>query len=366
MRKITVLFITITLCTIFLQATSYGFSLNVSPPSVRLSIPPGGTESSTITIENKSDSSSIDMRAYVEDWDYAEDGSKQFHPPGTTPRSCARWINIYPKMFHLEPKARIGIQYTISVPQDAEGGHYAVIFFESIVGDDEAEGNLMVRFAGRIGTIMYQETEGKTDKSGSIVSFECGRPDQNKPLKIKVSFKNEGNAQISAEGIMNIIDAEGNIFGRKELGPIDTLPGSTREYETEWLGELEEGEYDVIVTFDAGLDIPLVAETTIKVGSFAEIDKLAIDTSGEVPVIAIIINNTGNLNARIGGKIDILNETGEVIESVPIKKTLVAPNSKKELKTEPEKALPAGQYKAKAIVSFNDKELRQEEAFSVR
>ena len=365
MRRYAALFIIIGLFVIFSQTPSYSFSINVSPPSIHLSTPPGGTDSGTITVENKSDSS-IDMQAYVEDWVYNPDGSKKFLPPGSTPLSCAKWINIYPKKFHLEPKDRMGVQYTISIPEDAEGGHYTVIFFESIVGDDDAEGELMVRFAGRIGTIIYQETKGKVDKSASIVSFECGRPDQNKPLEAKVIFKNEGNTYIKAEGVMQIIDGKGNIFGRRGLGPINTLPGDTMEYSTEWLGQLEEGEYDVIATFDTGLDTPLIAETKIKIVSGGGIEKLVVDTTKTPPVFTVIINNTGNLNTGLEGKIDLVNESEEVVETISLRKTLVAPDSKKELKAEADKVLRPGRYKAKAVILFGGKELIKEEVFSVK
>ena len=365
MKRFLALCIVIGFSLFFLQMPSYGFSINISPPSIHLTVAAGWTDSSTITVENKSEDP-IDMRAYVEDWVYDDAGGKKFHPPGSTPLSCAKWINLFPQKFHLEAQGKLGVQYTISVPEDAEGGHYAVIFFESIVGDAEAEGNVMVRFAGRIGSIIYQETEGKTDRRGSIVSFSCGRPDQNKPLKIKVAIKNEGNAHISATGVMNIIDAEGNIFGRKELGPINTLPGDTAEYETEWLGALDEGAYDVIATFDAGVDIPLVAETAITVASGAEIEKIEVDTSAEQAVFDVIIHNTGNRNLSISGKLEILNETGGVVDSISLKKTLIAPNGTKGLKAEPEAALAPGGYKAKATVLLGDKELIKEEIFSVR
>ena len=342
------------------------FSINVSPPSVRMSVPQGETRSGTITVENKTDKP-MDMRAYAEDWTYAPDGGKQFVPAGTTPLSCAKWISIHPQKFRVEANSRIGVQYTISIPADASGGHYAVIFFESVVSEGEAaSGNMMVRFAGRIGTIIYQETEGRVNRVGSITSFICGRPDQNSPLKLNLTLKNEGNTHIIAQGVANIIDKDGNVFGRKELGPINTLPGDTREYTAEWLGDLNEGTYDVIATLDTGLDSPLVAEAVLKVSSSGGIDKLDIDAGTNPPTFNIVINNTGNLNLKTEGKVDILSEAGALVASVPLKSVLVAPNSKKEIQQKAESALSAGKYKAKAIIIFQDKELTKEGDFSIK
>ena len=342
------------------------FSINVSPPSLRISAPPGETKSGTITVENKSDGP-MDIRVYTEDWVYAPDGSKQFLQAGTTPLSCAKWITTHPQKLHIEANSKAGVQYVISVPPDALGGHYAVIFFESVVSEGEAsKGNVMLRFSGRIGTIVYLEAEGFVKRTGSITSFTCGRPDQNSPLAINITLKNEGNTYIIAQGVINIIDKDGNIFGKKELGPINTLPGDTRNYKTEWLGDLEEGTYDVIATLDAGVDSPIVAETVLTVTSSGTIDRLDINTDTNQPAFNIVINNTGNLNAKAEGKIDISNDKGEIVQTIPLKSTLIAPNTKKEIQAKTETALTAGRYKAKAAIMFGGKELTKEGEFSIR
>ena len=342
------------------------FSINISPPSVRTSVPPGETKSGTITIENKSDAP-IDMRVYMEDWVYAPDGGKKFTQAGTTPLSCAKWITTHPQKLHVEANSHAGVQYTISVPPDSEGGHYAVIFFESVVNESEtAKGNVMLRFAGRIGTIIYLETEGKIKRVGSLTAFSCGRPDQNSPLAINMTLKNEGNTHIIAQGVVNIIDKDGNIFGRQEVGPINTLPGDTRDYKAEWLGDLKEGTYDVIATLDTGVDTPIVAETTLTVTSSGGIDKLDISAGTNQPTFNVVVNNAGNLNVKAGGKVDILNDKGEVAQSIILKSVLIAPSSKKEIQAKAETALAAGKYKARAIVTFGDKELTKEGDFSVK
>ena len=365
-KRVIILVMIFLLFSFFACRETLAFSINISPPSLRISAPPGETKTGTITVENKSDAA-VDMRVYMEDWIYAEDGGKKFIPSGTTPLSCAKWITTHPQKIHIEAKSKAGVQYVISVPPDALGGHFAVIFFESVVNEEEAaRGNVTVRFSGRIGTIIYMEAEGLVKRTGSITSFTCGRPDQNSPLAINMTLKNEGNTYIIAQGVMNIIDKEGNIFGRQELGPINTLPGDTRDYKTEWLGDLKEGTYDVIATLDAGVDTPLVAETVLIVTSSGAIDKIDINAGTNQPSFNIIMNNAGNLNVKTEGKIDIYNDKGAVIQTIPLKSTLVAPNTKKEIQAKAETALTPGQYKAKAVIMFGEKEMTKEGEFSIR
>ncbi len=367
MKKKTIILVFICLIfSFYVCGETLAFSINVSPPSLRLSAIPGETKTGTITVENKSDAA-VDMRVYMEDWVYTEDGGKKFMPPGTAPLSCAKWITTHPQKIHIEANSKAGVQYVISVPQDAEGAHFAVIFFESVVNEGEAAGgNVMVHFSGRIGTIIYMEAEGRVKRAGSIASFTCGRPDQNSPLAINMTLKNEGNTYITAKGVMNIIDKDGNIFGRQELGPINALPGDTRNYKTEWLGDLKEGTYDVIATLDTGFDTPLVAETVLTVTSSGMIDKLDIDAGTSQPSFNVVVNNAGNLNVKIEGKIDIYNDKGDVAQAIPLKSTLSAPNTKKEIRAKAETALAPGRYKAKAVIMFGEKEMTKEGDFSIR
>ena len=366
MKKYAALFVTTTVLLLFSQAACYGFALNISPPSFKATIKPGGTNSSTITVQNNSDGN-IGILAYVQDWTYNADGSKSFYAAGTTPLSCAKWIRLFPKKFQLEAKGSMGVQYTINMPEDAKGGYYAVIFFESIpVGEVEEEEGMMVRFAGRLGTIVYLETEGATIKKGDIESLFIAPPQSNKPLEMTLKFKNSGNAYINADGMLDIIDKEGNAFGKKRFGPINTLPGDTREAKVEWLGELEEGAYDAVVTLDIGTEEPIVEERKLVISSGGSVESFLVDSSSGKPSFCVSVKNTGNLNISVEGRIDILTENDELAKSLTLKKTLIAPGKKKELKDELEENLPEGTYTAKAVISLDGKEFIKEEVFFVK
>ncbi|MDP3789888.1 MAG: hypothetical protein Q8R48_05755, partial [Candidatus Omnitrophota bacterium] len=65
-------------------------------------------------------------------------------------------------------------------------------------------------------------------------------------------------------------------------------------------------------------------------------------------------------------KIDISNDKGEIVQTISMKSTLIAPNTKKEMPAKAETALTAGKYKAKAIIMFGGKEMTKEGEFSIR
>lgn len=351
---------------IILPPDLYALSLNISPPSFTAAVKPGGSASGKVDVFNKGDIA-VGILAYTQDWVYQGDGGKEFRAAGTTPLSCAKWIQLFPQKFEMEPNSTVSVQYSITVPQDAKGGYYAVIFFESVpTGDTADEAGMFIRFAGRLGAIVYLEVEGSTERKAAVESLSIEPPQSNKPLELKLAMKNTGNVYIGAEGVLNIMDDEGLIYGTQKFGPVNTLPGDTREYAAEWFGELEEGSYTAVVTLDIDGAEPLVEERTITVTSGGEITSVSADTSQPNASFKARVKNTGHLNIEAEGRVDIIDKAGAVAASAPLKKVLIAPNTEKELAGLSERVLAPGDYTARAVITVGSKELIKEEAFSVK
>jgi hypothetical protein len=366
MKKLVVICTLIFVSLIFFKTSSCAFSLNVSPPSFRAVVEPGGSTSGIITVMNTSDND-IGINVYAEDWLYKPDGSKSFHAAGTTPLSCAKWIRLFPKKFQIEPHGKMAVQYTISVPEDVKGGYYAVIFSESVpLGKEGQEGEMTVRFAGRLGTVVYLETEGRSTRKASVESLSITPPQSNKPLEMALSYKNNGNVWIGAEGTLNIMDGEGNIFGKERFGPVNTLPGDTAEAKVEWLGDLEEGTYYAVVTLDVGAAEPIVEEREIIISHGGTVKRFSVDISDGKPSFSVIAKNTGHLNINASGKIEVLAEDGEVVKSLDLGKSLIAPGKEKELNSSLSERLSNGTYTARAVISIGGREFTKEEVFFIK
>ena len=113
---------------------------------------------------------------------------------------------------------------------------------------------MAVKFAGRLGVIVYMNTDGRIIKDGRIFKLEGIPPTETSPLKINIGFENTGNTAMLSEGIVNIIDDEGNIYANEPIKKINSLPGDKIIRSITWPGELEAGEYDIVLTleFDDG------------------------------------------------------------------------------------------------------------------
>lgn len=249
----------------FLNVEAFAFTLGTDAPKLRLSIKPGETKAGAIQVNN-SGNKAVKVKAYLSDWVYKPegDGNKNFLPPGTTPLSCAKWVNLNPTEFELYPDETRSVNYLISVPKDASGGHYAVIFFESDMGVQEIKGS-QVKVRGRVGSLIYIESEGHVERKGEITDLKILPPQGGNPLMIEVSFANEGNVDLTAVGTFHVIDPKGNIYARDKLAEMYTLPGDKVKAVTKWSGTLQKGDYDVVLTYDLGNNQTIVKEAKLEI-----------------------------------------------------------------------------------------------------
>ncbi len=246
-----------------LVSAASAFSINVDPPSLWLSVKPGSSTSGKIIVENRGNDD-INVKAYAQDWVYAKDRSKEFKKAGTAKYSCSNWIAIYPSDFTLASKKSQEVSYTLTSPTDASGGYYSVIFFESRIPDlTGIQKRSNVVMSGRIGAIVYLDTDGRSDKLASIKTLSVEGPDTNNHINIDIQFANDGNTILSPEGNVIITDSTSRLYAKIDLKKFYVLQGETVSVKGSWFGGLKEGEYDVIATFDVGKDMPVSAKTTL-------------------------------------------------------------------------------------------------------
>ena len=255
------------LIVLFLAAPSVqAATIRLSSPKVELELAPGETYSGEISAENPADEE-IKTRIYLEDWAYSPGGTgeKKFMPMGSAPLSASRWITFSPAEDLIKPFGRTTVRYTITVPPDAKGGYYSVLFFETILGSTKDDEGVSVLVAGRIGALFFVQIKGTVEKTGTVEALEIKAPQGNKPVELITTFKNSGNVDITVAGNFLIMDSDGGVQGRGELNKIYTFPGTTEKGSTPWIGRLAKGNYQVLVTYDLGKGQSLVEEKTLTV-----------------------------------------------------------------------------------------------------
>lgn len=247
-------------------SNSEASTIRISNPKIELELAPGETYSGEISVENP-DNEEVKTKIYLEDWVYSPGGTgeKKFSPMGTQPLSCSRWIQFSPAQEMLKPYGRFTARYTISVPQDASGGYYSVLFFETILGTAQDEEGVNVLVSGRVGALFMVHVKGTVKRQGDVTEVKISPPSGNKPLEILTTFKNTGNVDIPLGGTFLLMDADGKVSARGDLQKIYTLPGVQETGTTQWVGRLPAGAYTLLLTYDLGQGQSIVKEETVTV-----------------------------------------------------------------------------------------------------
>ncbi|MBI4353497.1 MAG: hypothetical protein HY593_06215 [Candidatus Omnitrophica bacterium] len=241
-------------------------TIRINAPKIQLELEPGAAYTGEIIAENPT-GEETKAKIYLEDWVYAPGGTgeKIFSPAGSTPLSAGKWIAFSPAEETIKPFGRSIIRYTVKVPPDAKGTHYAVLFLETILGAQTNEEGVNVLVAGRIGALFFIEIKGTTQRGGEIRSLELKPPQGNSPLEIMTDFENTGSVDMTLGGNFLVMDKVEKIVGRGQLNKIYLFPGRREKGVTQWIGRLPEGEYKILLTYDLGKGQSLVEERSFVV-----------------------------------------------------------------------------------------------------
>ncbi len=253
--------------------------VRINKPKVFLNIAPGSYDSGEIQVDNNGDEA-VEVKAYLEDWIYkAQNGEKEFMPKATAPLSCSNWISFYPADFTIAVGGTQVVRYTVTVPKEAEGGHFSVLFFETGGGEMEKldeNGNVAtVKVLNRLGSLFYVEPEGKVKKTAEINNIDISQ-NLNK-LTLTFDFLNTGNTYITAKGTFNIMDSQGYVYARGELEEVFTQPKDKAQFRalvpTTNLGT---GNYDMLVNLDYENGGTLITEVSFSVEPSGAVTSLKI------------------------------------------------------------------------------------------
>lgn len=220
------------------------------PAKIRLIIAPSDVKTGSINVYNQSPDAK-DVKVYLEDWLYLPvcDGTKDFKPAGTTSLSAVGWIDFSPSEFMLPAYGKKVINYAVRVPKGAQGGHYAVLFFENYLGQQKtpAQG-VSVNLAVRVASLFYIEPKGSIERKVEISGFKIQKADGK--FYATVDLKNSGNVDITSRANFFIIDDKGVAFARGEFNEVYTFPNDSVVMTSSWKEPLPKGKYDFILTMD--------------------------------------------------------------------------------------------------------------------
>lgn len=186
-----------------------------------------------------------------------------------------KWMKIENPNFILDPQETITINFSISIPENAEnGGYYTVIFFEPKVSasNNNYQNKSSVEIVPKIGTlflISVGKREKPTDADFLTVS-EFSIPEkfhlkklensiinitglfstayaetiktfsvvETSQLQFNLNIKNNDTYHIKPSGKLAILSSDGKTIGETEIRKTTILPGKTRKIPADFSPEI--------------------------------------------------------------------------------------------------------------------------------
>lgn|GEM_PF-2150761 len=221
------------------------FSVQIVPAQVELVLEQGSNTDTWVSATNHG-IDPIDLAITVSDFTLSASGSFETLEPGHATYSAGRWLEMPLDALHLAPGETGSIDYTITVPPDAEpGGHYAAIIFETRpVESESTEEGSQVRIAGRVVAEVLITVPGPITRSLVVdsltvprIAFGAGAD------TVEVAVTNAGNVHLTPNGYVQTWGGLPAATFDQEFGQFTLLPGASRRFSVQlghqpWLGKM--------------------------------------------------------------------------------------------------------------------------------
>lgn len=256
MKKICFLPIVATVALASMLATpATAQSLGLAPAQVVQTFKPGVPFQFELTTANTGDSP-VEMSVEITDLWYNQNNEKTFAAPGTSPRSAANWIQFVPEHFEVPAHGSQKMKAVVTPPSDAKGGYYAVLFVKSKpqLSFDKSKDNKAVFTNMRIGCLVLLTADKTADYKIDVSDMKLTPPTSTAGLDLGFTIDNESNTHIFPWPRLAILDSKHKLVAKAEANMKRYLPGQKDAMHVDWTGNLDPGDYSVVLTISYGDD----------------------------------------------------------------------------------------------------------------
>ncbi|MBD3281196.1 hypothetical protein GF391_00430 [Candidatus Uhrbacteria bacterium] len=233
---------------IFGIATKQALAFAVSPVVIEHELAPGMSATGKIRVTNTQEDSA---RHYVFAQKFVpvgEEGRQQYIEPEDDITNFSQWFDINNTSYVIDAKSTEEIEYTITVPPNAEpGGHYGALFVSLDPPDLESEES-GASLSSNTGILFLIRIAGDIFENATVESFDTNQKIfSHLPANFSLRLRNEGNVHFRPKGTMEIRNMWGSIVARVPANPRNSavLPNSIRRINTWWAktNELAQGGF---------------------------------------------------------------------------------------------------------------------------
>lgn len=204
-------------------------SIILSPMLVTLSVPSGTVAEFDIGLTNQGVVGTSEFRVYAADVRQDISGDYRVTEPGSTPGSCASWIELSQDRITLGSGQATSVRGRIKVPRGVYGGRYAAVVFELVPETkQDQEATVSAVFMTRFVTVVELTVPSpRIVKSLAVSAFNV-RQGSNDPqlasaygrdaVMLTADVTNNGDIHVFTEGTMILRDANGRRLTQFPMG----------------------------------------------------------------------------------------------------------------------------------------------------
>lgn len=242
----------------FLFATQ-AHALRIAPTVVELSTLPGEPIAGVFRVVNNEEST-LNLKGMIYEAVPNVSDEKGFANivAPTQNSTLANWLKLNEnENITLQPGEKKDIRFVVAVPQNASpGGHYAAIALSQATVAPTGSGAAIVP---QLTVNVALDIAGESVEKADIVSFgtDGGKTNFDKlPVKFFARLHNGGNRHFRPTGAILVKNMFGSTVAQLPIKTQDAggniLPGSTRTYDFDWVGEFAFGKYTAMLDVDLG------------------------------------------------------------------------------------------------------------------
>ena len=257
MKRTTIAFVSILTAAaagsfVFWNSVHAASGLSISPLTFELTANPGDLLENKIRIYNPTDSA-VAVKMEIEDFTVSgETGQVIIEPAETETYSLARWVQVSPETFTLEPAEQKIVDFIINVPADAEpGGHYGSLLATTagVIGENVTGAGV----AQKVGSLLLLSVSGAVNENLQVKDFSAPKFLEYGPIKFAMRFENTGTVHVRPKGFITITNWRGKKVADVEFAQKNVIPGATRAVEATWNRKVLFGKYTATLVGSYGV-----------------------------------------------------------------------------------------------------------------
>lgn len=216
----------------------------VSVDQAEIFLDPAGRRVASFNVTNEG-SSTAQVSVYLSDWERNEAGEHRFVPSGTLPRSCTKYLQVFPLALRLPAGTHQAVRLALAGTDSLKDACWSIAFVETSAPPTGA--GRQITYVTRLGVKIYVLPAGLS-KEGDVEGMEIV-PGDSGGRRVAITFHATGGMPLWVHGTLEYRRADNTVVGSDTIAEFPVLPDAQRRVLVP-LRKLPRGKYLALALLD--------------------------------------------------------------------------------------------------------------------